>query len=161
MIPIPVPGIGQITLGLSGVLLIGLVLGSLRRAGGLVWTLPLSANLVLRNFGLTVFLAQVGIASGPKFAATVADSGLTFIMLGAVILVALVGVTMIAGRLLSIPADDLFGVVSGVTGNPAILGYANRATPTERPDIGYAMVFPSMTVAKILFAQLAAVMLGR
>jgi len=161
MVPIPVPGIGRITLGLSGVLLIGLALGCLRRTGGLVWTLPLAANQVLRNLGLTVFLAQVGIASGPKFAATVADSGLTFVLLGAVILIALVGVTMIAGRLLAIPADDLFGVVSGVTGNPAILGYANRATPTERPDIGYAMVFPSMTVAKILFAQIAAVMLGR
>jgi putative transport protein len=125
-----------------------------------VWTLPLSANLVLRNFGLTVFLAQVGIASGPKFAATVAESGLTLVLLGAIILIALVAVTMIAGRLLAIPADDLFGVVSGVTGNPAILSYANRATPTERPDIGYAMVFPSMTVAKILFAQMAAVILG-
>lgn len=68
---------------------------------------------------------------------------------------------MIAGRLLAVPADDLFGVVSGVTGNPAILGYANRAMPTERPDIGYAIVFPSMTVAKILFAQIAAVVLGR
>jgi putative transport protein len=160
MIPIPVPGIGRITLGLSGVLIIGLVLGCLRRTGGLVWTLPLAANQVLRNFGLTVFLAQVGIASGPKFVATVADSGLTLVLLGAVILIALVGVTMIAGRLFAIPTDDLFGVVSGVTGNPAILGYANRATPTERPDIGFAMVFPSMTVAKILFAQIAAVMLG-
>ena len=76
------------------------------------------------------------------------------------ILIALVGVTMIAGRLLAIPTDDLFGVVSGVTGNPAILGYANRSVPTERPDIGYATVFPSMTVAKILFAQVAAVMLS-
>lgn len=160
MIPIPVPGLGQITLGLSGVLLIGLVLGYQRRTAGLVWTLPLSANLVLRNFGLTVFLAQVGIASGPKFAATVADTGLTLVLLGAVILIALVGVTMIAGRLLAIPTDDLFGVVSGVTGNPAILGYANRSVPTERTDIGYAMVFPSMTVAKILFAQVAAVILS-
>lgn len=160
MIPIPVPGIGRITLGLAGVLLIGLALGCMRRTGGIVWTLPLAANQVLRNFGLTVFLAQVGIASGPKFVATVADTGLTLVLLGAVILIALVGVTMIAGRLLAIRTDDLFGVVSGVTGNPAILGYANRATPTERPDIGFAMVFPSMTVAKILFAQIAAVMLG-
>ena len=126
----------------------------------IVWTLPLSANLVLRNFGLTVFLAQVGIASGPKFAATVAESGLTLLLLGAVILLALVGVTMIVGRLLAIPTDDLFGVVSGVTGNPAILVYANRSVPTERTDIGYAMVFPSMTVAKILFVQIAAAALG-
>jgi len=69
-------------------------------------------------------------------------------------------VTMVAGRLLAIPADDLFGIVSGVTGNPAILVYANRAIPTERPDLGFAMVYPTVTVAKILFVQIAAAVLG-
>ncbi len=159
LIPFPIPGVGRITLGLAGVLLVALVLGHIRRTG-IVWTLPLSANLVLKNFGLTVFLAQVGIASGPTFAATVAESGLTLVVFGAIIMLALVVVTMIAGRLLAIPADDLFGVVSGVTGNPAILVYASRAVPTERPDIGFAMVFPTVTVAKILFAQIAAAVLG-
>ena len=160
LVPIPIPGVGRITLGLAGVLIVALLLGRLRRTGGIVWTLPLSANMVLRNFGLTVFLAQVGIASGPAFAATVAESGLALLLLGAGIVLALVVVTIILGRLLAIPTDDLFGIVSGVTGNPAILGYANRAAPTGRPDIGFAMVFPSMTVAKILFVQIAAAILG-
>ena len=160
LIPLPVPGVGRITLGLAGVLLVALGLGHIRRTGGIVWTLPLSANTVLRNFGLTVFLAQVGIASGPKFAATVAESGFTLVLLGAIIMLALIVVTMIAGRLFAIPADDLFGIISGVTGNPAILVYANRAVPTERPDIGYAMVFPTVTVSKILFVQIAAAVLG-
>ena len=160
LIPIPMPGSGSITLGLSGVLLVALVLGRLRRTAGIVWTLPLSANLVLRNFGLTVFLAQVGIASGPKFAATVIDSGLTLVLLGALILLPLVVVTLVACRIMALPVDAAFGVVSGVTGNPAILAYANRATPTERTDIGFATVFPSMTVAKILFVQVAAALLG-
>ena len=159
LIPLPIPGVGRITLGLAGVLLVALVLGHIRRTG-IVWTLPLSANMVLRNFGLTVFLAQVGISSGPQFAATVAESGFTLLLLGAVIMLVLIVATMIAGRLLGIPADDLFGIVSGVTGNPAILVYANRAVPTERPDIGYAMVFPTVTVAKILFVQIAAAVLG-
>ncbi len=159
LIPLPIPGVGRITLGLAGVLLVALVLGHIRRTG-IVWTLPLSANMVLRNFGLTVFLAQVGIASGPQFAATVRESGFTLLLLGAIIMLALIVVTMIAGWLFAIPADDLFGIVSGVTGNPAILVYANRAIPTERPDIGYAMVFPTVTVAKILFVQIAAAVLG-
>jgi putative transport protein len=159
LIPIPVPGVGRITLGLAGVLLVALVLGHVRRTG-IVWTLPLSANMVLRNFGLTVFLAQVGIASGPQFASTVAESGFTLILLGAIIMLAMIVVTMLAGRLLAIPADDLFGVISGVTGNPAILVYASRAIPTDRPDIGYAMVFPTVTVLKILFVQIAAAVLG-
>jgi len=90
----------------------------------------------------------------------VAESGFTLLLLGALIMLVLIAVTMIAGRLLSIPADDLLGIVSGVTGNPAILVYANRAVPTERPDIGYAMVFPTVTVAKILFVQIAAAALG-
>ena len=123
--PIPIPGVGRITLGLAGVLLVALVLGHVRRTG-IVWTLPLSANMVLRNFGLTVFLAQVGISSGPQFAATVAESGFTLLLLGAVIMVALILVTMIAGRLPGIPADDLFGIVSGVTGIPP-----SSSTPTE------------------------------
>jgi putative transport protein len=159
MIPLPIPGIGRITLGLAGVLLVALVLGRIRRTG-VVWTLPLSANMVLRNFGLTVFLAQVGIASGPQFAATVAESGVTLLLLGAIIMLALIVVTMVAGRLLAIPADDLFGIVSGVTGNPAILVYANRAIPTERPDLGFAMVYPTVTVAKILFVQITAAVVG-
>jgi len=159
LIPLPIPGVGRLTLGLAGVLLVALVLGHIRRTG-IVWTLPLSANMVLRNFGLTVFLAQVGIASGPQFAATVVENGFMLLLLGAIIMLALIVVTMIAGRLLAIPADDLFGIVSGVTGNPAILVYANRAVPTERPDIGYAMVFPSITVAKILFVQIAASVFG-
>jgi putative transport protein len=90
----------------------------------------------------------------------VAVSGFTLLLLGAIIMLALILATMIAGRLFGIPADDLFGIVSGVTGNPAILVYANRAIPTERPDIGYAMVFPTVTVAKILFVQIAAAVLG-
>jgi len=160
MIPLPIPGVGRVTLGLAGVLLVALVLGTFRRTSGIVWTLPLSANLVLRNFGLTLFLAQVGMSSGPKFAATIAESGLMFVLLGALILLPLVAVTMIVGRLLGIPIDDLFGIVSGVTGNPGILAYASRAAPTDRPDIGYAMIFPSMTVVKILFVQIVASILG-
>ena len=159
MIPLPIPGVGRITLGLAGVLLVALALGHVRRTG-IVWTLPLSANMVLRNFGLTVFLAQVGIASGPQFASTVAVSGLTLLPLGIVIMLALILATMLAGRLFGMAADDLFGIVAGVTGNPAILVYANRAFPTERIDIGYAMVFPTVTVLKILFVQVAAAVLG-
>ena len=96
-IQIPLPGIGKIALGLSGVLIVALILGNLRRTGGMNWTIPLSANLVLRNLGLTLFLAQVGMASGPKFAATVAETGFLMLGLGAVVLVALVLPILISG----------------------------------------------------------------
>ena len=98
-IQLPLPGIGKISVGLSGVLIMALILGKLRRTGGMNWTIPLSANLVIRNLGLTLFLAQVGMASGPKFAATVTETGFMMLGLGAVVLVALVVPILILGPL--------------------------------------------------------------
>lgn len=153
-ISIPLPGIGGIALGLSGVLIVALILGNLRRIASLNWTMPLSANLVLRNLGLTLFLAQVGMSSGPKFAATVTDTGFLMLGLGAAVLVALVLPILLLGLLVfRMPFDEVVGIVAGATGNPAILAYSNRLAPTDRPDIGYAMIFPAMTIVKVLFVD--------
>lgn len=161
MIPLPVPGLGKLTLGLAGLLLFALYLGKVRRTGSLVWTMPLSANLVLRNFGLTIFLAQVGIASGPKFFATIGTTGITFLVYGAFIALALVLITaFICLWMFRLPFDTALGVISGATGNPAILAFASRTAPTDRPDVGYAMIFPSMTILKILLVQIAAILVG-
>jgi putative transport protein len=152
---IPLPGIGKLSLGLAGVLLVALVLGKLRRTRHLTWTIPLSANLVLRNLGLTVFLAQVGMASGPKFAATITETGFTMLGFGALVLCALVLPILVLGLLVfRMPFDEVAGIVVGATGNPAILAYTNDLTKSDRPDVFYAMIFPSMTVLKILFVDI-------
>ena len=152
---VPVPGVGNVAIGLAGVLVVALVLGNLRRTGGINWTIPVSANLVLRNLGLTLFLAQVGMASGPKFAATVAETGFLFLGFGAIILVALVLPILVLGLyVFRMPFDQVAGIVSGACGNPAILAYSNKLAPTDRPDIGYAMIFPGMTIVKILFVDI-------
>lgn len=154
-IQLPLPGIGKISVGLSGVLIMALILGKLRRTGGMSWTIPLSANLVIRNLGLTLFLAQVGMASGPKFATTVIETGFVMLGLGAVVVVALVVPILALGVLVfRMPYDDVAGIVAGACGNPAILAYSNKLTPTDRPDIGYAMIFPGMTIVKILFVDI-------
>ena len=154
-IQVPLPGIGKLAIGLAGVLIVALILGNLRRTGGLNWTIPLSANLVLRNLGLTLFLAQVGMASGPKFAATVTETGLLMLGLGAIVLVALVLPILILGLFVyRMPYDEVAGIVAGACGNPAILAYSNKLAPTDRPDIGYAMIFPGMTIVKILFVDI-------
>ena len=154
-IQIPLPGIGKIAVGLSGILIMALILGNLRRTGGMNWTIPLSANIVLRNLGLTLFLAQVGMASGPKFVATVADTGFLMLGLGAIVLLALVLPILILGLFVfRMPYDEVAGIVAGACGNPAILAYANKLAPTERPDIGYATIFPGMTIVKILFVDI-------
>jgi len=156
LIPIPIPGVGTVTLGIGGgPLIVALIFGKLRRTGPMLWTMPLPANIVLRNFGLAMFLATVGVNSGQPFVRTVAESGLTMLFIGVAILLTTVFIVLLVGHyVMKIPYDDLVGVASGATGNPAILVYSTKMAPTERPDIGYAMIFPSMTLVKVIAAQI-------
>jgi len=120
----------------------------------MLWVMPLPANIVLRNFGLSIFLASVGINAGQPFVRTVSESGLTMLFIGAAVLLTTMLIVLLVGYyLMKIPYDDLLGVASGATGNPAILVYSTRMAPTERPDIGYAMIFPSMTIVKVIAVQ--------
>ena len=156
LIPIPIPGVGTVTLGIGGgPLIVALILGKLRRTGPMLWTMPLPANIVLRNFGLAMFLATVGVNAGQPFVRTVAESGLTMLFIGVAVLLTTVFIVLLVGHyIMKIPYDDLVGVASGATGNPAILVYSTKMAPTERPDIGYAMIFPSMTLVKVIAAQI-------
>ena len=155
LIPIPIPGVGTVTLGIGGgPLIVALILGKMRRTGPMLWTMPLPANIVLRNFGLAMFLATVGVNAGQPFVRTVAESGLTMLFIGVAVLLTTVLIVLLVGHyLMKIPYDDLVGVASGATGNPAILVYSTKMAPTERPDIGYAMIFPSMTIVKVIAVQ--------
>jgi putative transport protein len=156
LIPIPIPGLGTVTLGIGGgPLIVALILGKLRRTGPMLWTMPLPANIVLRNYGLAIFLAAVGINAGQPFVRTVTESGLTLLFIGAAVLLTTVLIVLVVGYyLMKIPYDDLMGVAAGATGNPAILVYGTRMAPTERPDIGYAMIFPSATILKVIAVQI-------
>ena len=162
LIPIPIPGVGTVTLGVGGgPLIVALILGKLRRTGPLLWVMPLPANIVLRSYGLAIFLAAVVINAGQPFVRTLSKSGLTMLFIGAAVLLTTVLIVLVVGYLfMKIPLDDLLGVASGATGNPAILVYAARMAPTERPDIGYAMIFPSMTIVKVIAVQMIGILFG-
>jgi putative transport protein len=154
MIPVPLPGGGSFSLGVAGgPLVMALILGWLGRTGPIGWRIPMVANLVLRNLGLSVFIGAVAIGAGAPFVQTVGSHGIQILLGGAAVLLTLVLIVLIVGYLLRIPFDDLLGVCAGSTGNPAILVAAGRLAPTERPDIGYAICFPSMTVIKIIAVQ--------
>src|SRR5215217_6020238 len=162
LIPIPIPGVGVVTLGIGGgPLIVALIFGKLRRTGPMLWTMPLPANIVLRNYGLAMFLAAVGINAGQPFVRTVAESGFTMLFIGVAILLTTVAIVLLVGYyVLKVPYDDLVGVASGATGNPSILVFSNRMAPTERPDIGYAMIFPSMTIVKVIAVQIIGLLVG-
>src|SRR3954447_8186747 len=123
-----VPGVGTVTLGIGGgPLIVALIVGRLRRTGPISWVMPLPANIVLRNFGLTLFLATVGINSGQAFVTTVAKTGPVMLLIGAAVLLTTVAIVLLVGlSLLRSPFDYLLGVACGGTGNPAILVYATR-----------------------------------
>jgi putative transport protein len=154
MVPVPLPGGGTFSLGVAGgPLVMALVLGWLGRSGPIGWRMPVVANLVLRNLGLSVFIGTVAIGAGAPFVQTIASSGIPILLGGAAVLLTLVMVVLVGGYLLRIPFDDLVGVCAGSTGNPAIVAAAGRLAPTERPDIAYAICFPSTTIVKIISVQ--------
>ena len=161
LIQFPIPGVGSFSMGLAGgPLVVALILGKLVRTGPFTWHLPLPANLTLRTFGLTLFLASVGLGSGAPFVQTLASNGLALLAISTGVLLGAMLIAFLAGQyLLRMATDDLLGVVSGVTGNPAILVYANKTLSSDRIDASYATVFPSLTILKIICAQVALALL--
>ena len=164
LIPIPLPGGVTITLGSAGgPLLVALVLGALRRTGPIVWTMPYSANLTLRQLGLILLLAAVGLKSGYTFVSTFTQSGGAVIFLsGALVSILLPIFALFVGyKLLKIPFGMLTGMVASMHTQPAVLGFANEQSGDEAPNIGWSLVFPLATISKIILAQLVLTILGR
>lgn len=157
LIPIPLPGNVTVKLGLAGgPLIVAMILGRVGRTGSLVWNLPYSANLTLRQVGLILFLAGVGTRSGYAFVNTLTQgNGLSIFLAGAFITFTVALTTLWVGhKLLKIPVSLLIGMLSGLQTQPAVLGFALEQSENELPNIGYAAVYPTATIAKILLAQL-------
>jgi putative transport protein len=157
MIPITLPGGLQFRLGeAGGPLIVALILSALRRTGPIVWSLPYSANLTLRQFGLTILLAGIGIRSGYTFLSTLQNAGgLQILLAGAVVsLVTAFLVLFITYKLLKIPFGLAIGMMAAVHTQPAVQAYAVAQARNDLPNHGYAMAYPMATIAKILIAQL-------
>lgn len=152
----PIPG-GSFKLGLAGgPLVVGLVLGALNRSGPVLWQLPYNANLTLRQLGVILFLAGIGLRSGYTFVQTLAQGGgLALFLTGAALTLSAAFLTLWIGhRLLGIRLETLSGLLAGLQGQPAVLAFALEKAGSERPNLGYATVYPLAMLLKILFAQL-------
>jgi putative transport protein len=162
MIPIDLPGGIQFKLGeAGGPLIVALVLSALRRTGPIVWSLPYSVNLTLRQLGLTILLAGIGIRSGYTFLSTLTNAGgLQILLAGAVVSVTTALLVLIlAHKVLKIPFGIVTGMVSAVHTQPAVQAYAVNQARNDLPNHGYALAFPMSTIAKILLAQLLVALL--
>jgi putative transport protein len=163
LIPIPLPGGVTLKLGMAGgPLIVAMILGKLGRTGPLVWNLPYSANLTLRQVGLILFLAGVGTRSGYAFVTTLTQGqGIAIFLSGALITFTIAVTTLSIGhKLLKIPMGTLIGMLAGLQTQPAVLGFALEQADNELPNIGYAAVYPTATITKILLAQLLVVILN-
>jgi putative transport protein len=157
MIPLPLPGGMVVKLGFAGgPLVVALILGALERSGPLVWNMPYSANLTLRQLGLILFLAGVGTRSGYAFISTLQQGGGLTIFLAGIVITVSVALAMlwIGYRLLKIPLGLLIGMLAGLQTQPAVLGFALEQTENELPNTGYAAVYPAALIFKIVCAQL-------
>jgi putative transport protein len=154
------PGGVSFKLGFAGgPLITGLVFGYLRRTGPIVWALPYSANVTLRQLGLIFLLAVIGLQSGNAFIASLGQlDGLKIFLAGVIQSMVTAVIAMYIGyKIFKIPASMLLGFMSN---QPAILDYVTGMTKNRVPQLGYAIMFPISLIMKILYAQLLYIILN-
>ncbi len=157
-IPFAFPGIpNPLKLGLAGGPLIVAILISKygHKFSMISYTTP-SANLMLREIGIVLFLASVGIKSGEKFIPTLmSGDGFVWMAYGAVItLFPILIVGFFARKVLKKNFFEICGLISGSMTDPPALAYANGIAQSEAPAVAYATVYPLVMFLRILVAQM-------
>ncbi len=162
-IPFTFPGVpSSLRLGIAGgPLLIAIMFGYLSNKGYRFGYMPLSANFMLRELGIVLFLATVGIHSGGQFVATLVNgNGLFWMFCGIfVTLVPILLVGFYAYKVRKLPAPKLFGLLAGSMTNPPSLAFANSMLGHDGPSMFYATVYPLVMLLRILVAQFFALFL--
>jgi putative transport protein len=153
-----------VRLGLAGgPLLVAILLSRIGRIGPLVWYMPLSANYMLREVGIVLFLSAVGLHAGDVFVDTLLHGpGLYWMAGGAVVtLVPLVAVATIGRAVLGLNFLTLSGLLAGSMTDPPALAFANTVAGSESPSTAYATVYPATMILRVLAAQLFVLYLVR
>ena len=157
-IPVNLPGMAHpLKLGLAGgPLIVAILLSKYGHKFSLVSYTTASANLMLREIGIVMFLASVGIKSGENFIPTlVSGDGLKWLGYGAMItLVPLLLIGFIARISLKRNYFEICGLLSGSMTDPPALAFANGIAQSEAPSIAYATVYPLVMFLRIFMAQL-------
>ncbi|MGY0777020.1 putative transporter [Azospirillum argentinense] len=162
-IPLFLPGMpAPLRLGMAGgPLIVAIVLARIGHIGPLVWFMPPAANLALREIGIVLFLAVLGIASGDRFVETMASgAGLPWMAWGVLVtLVPLLLTGLLARGMMKLNFLSICGVLAGAQTNPPGLAYANAVVASEAPALAYATVYPLAMCLRILAPQLLVLML--
>lgn len=144
-------------LGLAGgPLIVAILLGRFGYKAKLVTYTSSSANLLLRELGICLFLASVGIAAGGNFAATVfTPTGARWVLYGFLItFLPLLVVTLVARGKFKLNYCTLMGLVAGATTDPPALAYANKTAGNDAPAVAYSTVYPLTMFLRVITAQI-------
>ena len=157
-IPFAIPGIPvPLKLGLAGgPLIVAIIIGRYGYKIKLVTYTTTSANLMLREIGLVLFLASVGIKAGANFWNTVVDGdGLLYVGTGFLITVLpILVIGTLARKAFSFNYFTIMGMLAGACTDPPALGFANASCSKDAPSIGYSTVYPLSMFLRIFTAQL-------
>ena len=158
---IPLMNIPQpVKLGLAGgPLIVAILIGRFGPHFHLVTYTTMSANLMLREVGLAMFLAGVGIGAGDGFVEAIMGGGYRWIGYGFIITVLPIMIVGLFARLkLKVNYYTLMGLLSGSMTNPPALGYSNATSGNDMPALGYATVYPVVMFLRVLMAQMLILM---
>ena len=157
-LPIMLPGLSQpFKLGLAGgSLIVSILIGAFGTRYHLVTYTTTSANLMIREIGIALFLAAVGFGAGKTFVPTLLDGGYVWIGYGVIItLLPLLLMGFVARRWLKLDYFTLMGLIAGSSTNPPALAYAtSQSTLNDRAAVAYSTVYPLTMFLRVLSGQL-------
>ena len=157
-IPFMFPGIPQpVKLGLAGgPLIVSILISRFGPQYTMITYTTMSANLMLREIGISLFLACVGLGAGKGFVETVIyDGGYVWVGYGVIITIVPLLIAGLVGRyVFKLNYYTLIGVLGGSTTNPPALAYSNDLTSCDAPAVGYATVYPLTMFLRVLTAQI-------
>jgi putative transport protein len=161
VLPIHVAGIPvPVRLGIAGgPLLAAILFSQIGRIGPVVWYMPENANIALRELGIVLFLACVGLKAGEHFTEIIFSADGVRWMLAAigVTLIPLLIVGTFARLVLKLNFMNLCGLLSGSMTDPPALAFANSTAGSDAPALAYASVYPLTMILRIVVAQLIVV----
>lgn len=162
-IPLKFPGMPTpVKLGLAGgPLIIAILIGRFGYKMKLITYTTVSANLMLREIGIALFLASVGIDAGDSFLHTIIEGdGLLYVAYGAIITIIPLLIIGLLGRYVyHINYFSLMGLISGATTNPAALAFSSQTSNNDKPAVAYSTVYPLTMFLRIISGQVILLLL--
>ncbi len=163
-IPLNIPGISMpIKLGIAGgPIIIGILMGAFGPRFHIVTYTTQSANLMLRQLGLTIFLAGLGLSAGEGFFdAVFSAEGLKWVIISIILAtVPVLATGLITARFFKTSYSDNIGMLCGCMANPFALEFAGPVEDGEDPAVAYATVYPAGIFLRVISAQLIMILFG-